>query len=83
MTVFITGGTGYLGRAVVRAAAARGHEPVVFGRTASSSGLPGRLVDGDVRDRAAVLEAARGSDAIIHMAALVSIWRRNRWRQPA
>ena len=36
-----TGGTGYLGRAVVRALAARGHELVVFARTAGRSGLPG------------------------------------------
>ena len=41
MKVLVTGGTGYLGRAVVRALAARGHELVVFARSASRSGLPG------------------------------------------
>jgi NAD+-dependent farnesol dehydrogenase len=78
MRVLVTGGTGYLGRAVVRALAARGHAPVVFARTARASGLPGTLVDGDVRDRAALERAAAGCDAICHMAALVSIWRRRR-----
>jgi NAD+-dependent farnesol dehydrogenase len=74
--VLVTGGTGYLGRAVVRALAARGHDLVIFARAASRSGLPGVLIDGDVRDRAAVEQAAAGCDAISHSAALVSIWRR-------
>lgn len=74
MNVLVTGGTGYLGGAIVRALAARGHAPVVFARSASRSGLPGRLVDGDVRDPAAVMAAARGCDAICHTAALVKVW---------
>ena len=77
MRVLVTGGTGYLGSAIVRAVAARGHEPVVFARRASESRLPGRAIDGDVRDRAAVLAAARDCDAICHSAALVSVWRRD------
>ncbi|HMF97891.1 MAG TPA: NAD-dependent epimerase/dehydratase family protein [Vicinamibacterales bacterium] len=76
MNVLVTGGTGYLGCAVVRALAARGHQVVVFARRASRSGLPGRLVDGDVRDRGALDRAAAGCDALCHSAALVSIWRR-------
>ena len=76
MKVLVTGGTGYLGRIVVAALAARRHDLVVFARSATRSGLPGLLIDGDVRDRAALEGAARGCDAICHMAALVSIWRR-------
>ena len=72
--VLVTGGSGYLGSAIVRAVAAHGHEPVVFARRASMAGLPGHPVDGDVRDRTAVRRAADGVDAIIHAAALVSIW---------
>jgi NAD+-dependent farnesol dehydrogenase len=78
MRVLVTGGTGYLGRAVVRALAQRGHTVVVFARTARQSGLPATLVDGDVRDRAALERAAAGCDALCHMAALVSLWRRRR-----
>lgn len=78
MRVLLTGGTGYLGRAVARALHARGHELVLFSRSAARSGLPGRAIDGDIRDRAAVERAAAGCDAIVHMAALVSIWRRRR-----
>jgi farnesol dehydrogenase len=76
MNVLVTGGTGYLGRASVRAFHARGHDLVVFARSATRSGLPGTLVDGDVRDRGALERAAAGCDAISHSAALVSIWRR-------
>ena len=78
MHVLVTGGTGYVGRAIVRTLAQAGHAPVVFARAASRSGLPGRLIDGDVRDRAAIDRAAEGVDAICHAAALVSIWRPRR-----
>ncbi|HVC18994.1 MAG TPA: NAD-dependent epimerase/dehydratase family protein [Vicinamibacterales bacterium] len=78
MKVLVTGGTGYLGQAVVRALAARGHEPTVFARTAAASGLPGRLVSGDVRDIDALGRAAAGCEAICHMAALVALWRPRR-----
>jgi NAD+-dependent farnesol dehydrogenase len=76
--VLLTGGTGYLGRAVARVLVARGHELVVFARGASRGGAPGARFDGDVRDRAALERAAAGCDALIHLAALVSIWRRRR-----
>ena len=74
MRVLVTGGTGYLGSAIVRALSARGHDPVVFARQASQSAGPGARIDGDIRDRSAVRRAAAGVDAIIHAAALVSIW---------
>jgi len=78
MRVLVTGGTGYLGRAIVRALASHGHVPVVFARSAVDSGLPGEAVNGDVRSRDAVREAAAGCDAICHTAALVSVWRPRR-----
>ena len=80
MKVLVTGGTGYLGRAVVRALAARGHDVVVFARhaTAAATARGATAIDGDVRDRSALERAARGCEAICHTAALVSIWRRRR-----
>jgi farnesol dehydrogenase len=75
MRVLVTGGTGYLGSAVVAALARRGHEPVVFARRATRAHLPGRAIDGDIRDRAAVRDATAEVDAVCHSAALVSVWR--------
>ena len=78
MRVLVTGGTGYLGAAIVRAAHARGHDPLVFARHATAAGLPGTAIDADIRDLAAVRKAASSVDAVIHAAALVSLWRRRR-----
>lgn len=75
MRVLVTGGTGYLGRAVVRALSAAGHEPVVLARRASQSGLSVPTIDADVRDANAIDRAAEGCGVICHLAALVSIWR--------
>jgi farnesol dehydrogenase len=75
MRVLVTGGTGYLGAAIVRALARDGHAPIVYARQARRAALPGDAIDGDVRDRAALTRAADGVDAICHSAALVSIWR--------
>lgn len=75
MRVLVTGGTGYLGSAIVRALDRAGHAPVVFARQATSAGLPGRAVNGDIRDTRAVASAAQGADALCHTAALVSVWR--------
>jgi len=77
MRVLVTGGTGYLGSAIVRELASRGHRPMVFARGASKAGLPGVAMDGDIRDRRALALAAQSVDAVIHTAALVTIWRRN------
>lgn len=78
MRVLVTGGTGYLGRAIVAALARHGHDLVVFARRASAAtDLPGTRIDGDVRDRPAVRNAIHGVDAVVHAAALVSIWRRD------
>jgi farnesol dehydrogenase len=77
MRVLVTGGTGYLGRAIVRSLHARGHDTVIFARRARASGLPGTAIDGDVRDQAVLRLAAAGCDAMVHSAALVSLWQPN------
>lgn len=81
MKVLLTGGTGYLGRAIAQALAERGHDVVLFARTASRAvrdGVPGVAFDGDVRDAAGLRQAAGGCDALCHSAALVTVWRRKR-----
>lgn len=72
MRILVTGGTGYLGSAVVRALARAGHQSVTFSRSAAAPGIRG-----DIRDTRAVTAAAAGVDVIIHTAALVTAWRRD------
>jgi NAD+-dependent farnesol dehydrogenase len=78
MRVLVTGGTGYLGSALVRALARRGHSPLVFARQEGrlETGVPS--VRGDLRSRGDVDAAVRQADAVCHAGALVSIWRRRR-----
>jgi farnesol dehydrogenase len=72
MRVLVTGGTGYLGSAIVGALRRAGHEAIVFARTTPPPGIAG-----DIRDTRAVTAAAAGAAAIVHAAALVAMWRRD------
>jgi farnesol dehydrogenase len=74
--VLVTGGTGFLGRSVVARLAAAGHQLTLLVRpTASREGFVAGVdfASGDVTDRASLLAAARGHDAIVHGAALVKL----------
>jgi len=66
----VFGATGATGRLLTEQALARGHEVVVFARSASKlSQRHPRLtvLQGDLEDAAAVGEAVRGSDAVISL----------------
>jgi len=74
---FVTGGAGFIGSAIVRRLIKLGHPVVVLdddsrGRDDRIQNVDGdlRIVHGDVRDAAAVAEAARGADCCIHLAAV-------------
>jgi farnesol dehydrogenase len=75
--ILVTGATGFLGRAIVAACQASGHETVAFSRHATTSGVSGATFDGDVRDPRALADAAADCDSVCHSAALVSVWRRH------
>ncbi len=76
MKVMVTGATGFLGLYIVEQLAARGDEVRAFCRRATDDlRLPGVVPAlGDIRDRASVVEACRGVDAVIHTAAVAGIW---------
>lgn len=77
MRVLLTGGTGFLGKNVARAIAARGHDVRILVRGGSDrSGLPpqAEFAPGDVTDAASLRRAAEGCGAVCHMAALVKMW---------
>jgi dihydroflavonol-4-reductase len=72
MKVFVTGGTGYVGRYVVKKLLNRGYD--VYALTRSEEGaadlaaLGAKVVYGDITDMASMREAMRGSDVVFHIA---------------
>jgi len=76
MRILVTGGGGFLGQALCRGLAARGHDVVSFnrGRYRALDALGVRQRQGDLADRDAVLAAARGCDAVFHNAAKAGAW---------
>lgn len=72
MKVLVTGASGFLGRAVAARIARAGHEVTTVQRR--PSGVPGvRDVGGSVTDAATVRAATDGQDAVVHLAAKVSL----------
>ncbi|MBD8610303.1 NAD-dependent epimerase/dehydratase family protein [Frigoribacterium sp. CFBP 13729] len=72
MRVLVTGASGLLGGAVARAVTVAGHEVTTFQRR--PSGVAGvRDVAGSMTDAAAVAAAVDGQEAVVHLAAKVSL----------
>jgi len=71
MRVLVTGGSSLLGQAVVARLSQRGDDVVSMQRGEAPS--EGEQVRGDIRDRNAVRDAMRDVDAVIHLAARVSV----------
>src|SRR5262245_33560782 len=78
MKVLVTGGGGFLGGAIVRLLHARGDSVRSFTRSSypwlTEIGVEQAL--GDLADEAAVSNAVRGCDAVIHVAAKAGVWGR-------
>ena len=78
MKILVTGGSGFLGSHVARALLARGDQVRLMGR---DFGAVGDLLDAgadpvriDLRDKAGVLRACAGMDAVVHAGALSTAW---------
>lgn len=74
--ILVTGGSGFLGGAVVRRLVARGDTIRSFQRQDSPAlrELGVDIVQADLADRDAVIKAAIGCDAVIHIAAKAGVW---------
>lgn len=74
MHVALTGASGYTGGRLLAALRERGDEVAVLARAASVSDAlrarASRVVEGDLRDAAAVDRLVAGSDAVLHVAAV-------------
>ena len=81
MKVFLTGGTGFLGKRIAGRLAQTGHEVRALVRPSSPRArMPDGVITtpGDVTDTDSLLRGAAGCDAIVHSAALVKMWVRDR-----
>ena len=78
MKILLTGATGFLGGHTARKLLDHRHTVYLLGRDFSGVGpllkRGARPVQADLRDRAAVLAACAGMDAVIHAGALSSAW---------
>jgi len=78
MPTLVTGGTGFVGAAVVRALLARGEAVRCLARPGSDrrnlAGLDVEIAEGDLTDPASLTVAARGVNALYHVAADYRLW---------
>jgi UDP-glucose 4-epimerase len=75
LKIVVTGGSGFIGSHVVDKVAAAGHEPRILDLAPSPWHAAGEIDTAlvDLTDPAAVAEAVRGSDAIVHLAAMADV----------
>jgi nucleoside-diphosphate-sugar epimerase len=76
MKLLITGGGGFLGKALAKALVKKGHEVRSFSRGdyPELRALGIEVRKGDISDENSLLSAAEGCDAVFHIAAKAGVW---------
>lgn len=76
MKAVVTGGGGFLGKAIVRMLVQRGDDVVVLGRSRypDVEALGATCVQGDVADLATVKDVVADKDVVFHVAAKAGVW---------
>jgi nucleoside-diphosphate-sugar epimerase len=76
LKILVTGGGGFLGTAICRQLAGRGHEVLAFQRRpADQFSEPNiQAVQGDICDISALGQASHGCDAVVHTAGKAGVW---------
>lgn len=81
MRIFVTGASGFIGRAVVAELVTAGHDVVGMARSEASASVVSRLGasahHGDLDDLDSIRDGARSADAVIHLA------NKHDWANPA
>ncbi len=74
--VLVTGGGGFLGRAIVQRCLARGDQVTSFSRNdyPELAAMGVEQIRGDLQDAATVERACRGIDVVFHTAAKAGVW---------
>lgn len=74
--ILVTGGGGFLGKAIVRQMLAKGHRVASFSRRRypQLDALDVPQYRGDIADAGAVEDALKGKDAVFHTAAKAGVW---------
>ncbi len=82
MKLFVTGGTGFIGKQVLNKLADSEHKLVCLVRKTNpdkeklqNAGIS--VIEGDVRDKASVLHGINGCDCVINLANIYSFWERD------
>lgn len=80
MKIFLTGGTGYLGTALLQGLLEAGHEVTVLTRRPRDEGTDARLrwVKGDLLDGPPDSQVLHQHGVVLHAAAMVKTWARDR-----
>ncbi|MFO7724952.1 MAG: NAD-dependent epimerase/dehydratase family protein [Oceanipulchritudo sp.] len=78
MRILITGGAGFIGSHLAEHWCGQGASVVVLdnlrtGKTANLEGMPVKLVQADIREKAEVRRSMEGVDLVFHLAAMVSV----------
>lgn len=78
--MLVTGGSGFVGGALLRALAGRGLQLRALARASSArtnfAGLDGEIVEGNITDPAAMARAVEGARFLFHVAADYRLWAR-------
>lgn len=76
--IFITGGTGFIGRQLVRRLAETQHEMYCLARRTSNTAdlekLGAKIIIGDLQDRDSLVKGMRGCNWLMNLANLYSFW---------